>query len=155
MMDQRINWRMIGNPKMVYWYSLQEMMQWAFYPDDLKMQILTFNISYPGKPRCITPTFCSLNYICALSLRSWMEPTCIHTFIPMSLTSIIGSCRLLCYRTPVEVEWLLSLTRYRKYITVLSSLGKYKWWKGKIVTGQGYGLGIGGCKRLCPTANGA
>ena len=25
----------------------------------------------------------------------------------------------------------------------------------KIVTGQGYGLGIGGCKRLCPTANGA
>ena len=24
----------------------------------------------------------------------------------------------------------------------------------KMVTGQGYGLGIGGCKRLCPTANG-
>ena len=22
-------------------------------------------------------------------------------------------------------------------------------------TGQGYGLGIGGCKRLCPAANGA
>ena len=28
-----------------------------------------------------------------------------------------------------------------------------KWWKRKIVTGQGYGLGIGGCKRLSPTAN--
>jgi len=22
-------------------------------------------------------------------------------------------------------------------------------------TGQGYGIGIGGCKRLCPAANGA
>ena len=27
--------------------------------------------------------------------------------------------------------------------------------KGKIVTGLGYGTGIGGCKGLCPTANGA
>ena len=25
--------------------------------------------------------------------------------------------------------------------------------KRKMVTGQGYGLGIGGCKRLCPVAN--
>ena len=25
--------------------------------------------------------------------------------------------------------------------------------KGKIEIGQGYGLGIGGCKRLCPAAN--
>ena len=24
----------------------------------------------------------------------------------------------------------------------------------KMVTGQGYGLGIGGCKKLCPTATG-
>ena len=44
--------------------------------------------------------------------------------------------------------------RDRKYITVLLSLGKYKWWKGKMVTGHGYGLDIGGCKRLCPVANG-
>ena len=29
-----------------------------------------------------------------------------------------------------------------------------KWWKGKIETGQGYGLGIGGCKRLCHAAAG-
>ena len=27
--------------------------------------------------------------------------------------------------------------------------------KGKIETGHGYGTGIGGCKRLCPAANGA
>ena len=25
--------------------------------DDLKMQILTFGYIFPGKPRCITPTF--------------------------------------------------------------------------------------------------
>ena len=25
--------------------------------------------------------------------------------------------------------------------------------KGKIETGQEYGMGIGGCKRLCPAAN--
>ena len=26
--------------------------------------------------------------------------------------------------------------------------------KGKMETRQGYGIGIGGCKRLCPAANG-
>ena len=30
-----------------------------------------------------------------------------------------------------------------------------KMMKGKMETGQGYGLGIGGCNRLCPMANGA
>ena len=30
-----------------------------------------------------------------------------------------------------------------------------KMMKGKIETGQGYGMGIGGCNRLCPVANGA
>ena len=44
----------------------------------------------------------------------------------MSLTSMIGSCRLLCYKTLVEVEWWLSLARDRKYIIGLLSLGKYK-----------------------------
>ena len=34
-------------------------------------------------------------------------------------------------------------------------LENYKWWKGKLVTGQGYGLGIGGCKRLCHRGRGA
>ena len=70
----------------------------------------------------------------------------------MNLTSMTGSCRLLCYMTPVDC---LSLARYRKYITILLSLEKYKWWKGKMVTGQGYGLGIGGCKRLCHHGRGA
>ena len=46
--------------------------------------------------------------------------------------------------------------RDRKYIIILLSLGEYKMVERKIVTGhgQGYGLGIGGCKRLCPTAKG-
>ena len=44
--------------------------------------------------------------------------------------------------------------RHRKYITVLLSLRIYKMVERKIVTGQGYGLGIGGCERLCPTATG-
>ena len=30
-----------------------------------------------------------------------------------------------------------------------------KMMKEKIKTGQGYGMGIGGCNRLCPMANGA
>ena len=42
-----------------------------------------------------------------------------------------------------------------KYITVLLSLEIYKWWKGKMVTGLGCGLGIGGCKRLCHRGCGA
>ena len=34
----------------------------------------------------------------------------------MSLTSMTGSCRLLCYRTPVEVEWLpITRERYERY----------------------------------------
>jgi len=34
-------------------------------------------------------------------------------------------------------------------------LGNIKWWKGKMVTGQGYGLGIGECKELCRRGHGA
>ena len=49
----------------------------------------------------------------------------------------------------------LSLARDRKYVIGLLSLGKYKQWKGKIVTEQGYGLDIGGCKRLCRRGRGA
>ena len=55
----------------------------------------------------------------------------------MSLTSMTGSCRLLCYRTPVEVEWL-SVTReiqeicYYMFITwKISKLWKEKWWPGR------------------------
>ena len=59
-----------------------------------------------------------------------MKPTCIYIFILWVL--LVWQDRvLLCYRTPVEVEWWLSLARDRKYIIGLLSLGKYKWWKEK------------------------
>ena len=51
----------------------------------------------------------------------------------------------------------MSLARDRKYIivvTILLSL-MIRMVKGKMETEQGYGLGIGGYKRLCPAANGA
>ena len=66
----------------------------------------------------------------------------------MSLTSMTGSCRLLCYRTPIEVEWWLSLARDRKYIIGLLSLGIYKWWKGKWWPGRDMVwvlVGVRGC----------
>ena len=82
-------------------------MRWACYPADgggSEDADTNLNISYPGKPRCITPTFCSLNYICALSFKELNETHLYIYLYPMSLTSMTGSCRSLCYRTPVEVE---------------------------------------------------
>ena len=74
----------------------------------------------------------------------------------MSLTSMIGSCRLLCYMTLVESRVIACNSREIENILLYYyHLEKYKWWKEKMVTGQGYGLGIGGYKRLCPAANGA
>ena len=38
----------------------------------------------------------------------------------MSLTSMTGSCRLLYYRTPIEIEWLpVTCERDRKYIIIV------------------------------------
>ena len=84
-----------------------------------------------------------------------MKPTCIYIFILRVL--LVLQDRVECYVTGLRYKSsdCLTLARYRKYITVLLSFGTYKWWKGKMVSGQGYGLGIGGCKRLCPAANGA
>ena len=49
----------------------------------------------------------------------------------------------------------MSLARDRKYIIRLLSLGKYENGGKKMVTGQGYGLGIGGCKKLCRRGGGS
>ena len=90
--------------KMVYWYSLQEMMRGVFYSDDLRMQILTFKYILPRQAPVHNPYFLQLNYICALSFKELNE-THLHIYLyPMSLTSMIGSCRLLCYRASVEIE---------------------------------------------------
>ena len=53
--------------------------------------------------------FYTLFYTCALSFKELNETHFIYIYLyiylyPMSLTSMTGSCRLLCYRTPVEVE---------------------------------------------------
>ena len=52
--------------------------------------------------------FYTLFYACALSFEELNE-THLHIYIyiyhyPMSHTSMTGSCRLLCYRTPVEIK---------------------------------------------------
>jgi hypothetical protein len=74
---------------------------WSYRLDGM----LTLVISYPGKPRCITPTILTLFYACALSLKGveWNPLAYIYPY-PMSLTSMIGSYSVLCYRIPVEVE---------------------------------------------------
>ena len=49
-----------------------------------------------------------------------MKTTCIYIYpYPMSLTSMTGSCKLLCCMTPIEVEDCLSLARDRKDIIVV------------------------------------
>ena len=83
-------------------------MQWAFYPlmvDELKMQILTFRyISYPSKPRCITPTFLQFKLYLCIKFKE-LNKTHLHIyFYPRGLTSMTGSCGMLCYRTSIEVE---------------------------------------------------
>jgi hypothetical protein len=58
-----------------------------------------------------------------------MKSTCIYISYPMGLTSITGSCRLLCYRTRKKSGDYLLLARDRKDIVViiiiLLSLGIY------------------------------
>ena len=57
-----------------------------------------------GKPRCITPILLQFKLYLCIKFKELNE-THLHIYLyPMSLTSMIGSCRLLCYRTPVEVE---------------------------------------------------
>ena len=84
-------------------------MLWDFYSNDggqSKDADTNFLIYIlPRKASVHNPYFfCSLNYICALSCKELNE-THLHIYLyPMSLTSMIGLCRLLCYRTLVEVE---------------------------------------------------
>jgi hypothetical protein len=67
-------------------------------------EMLTLIIFYPGKPQCITLLFYTLFNAYALSLKELNE-THLHIYpYPMGLTSMIGSCSVLCYRIPVEVE---------------------------------------------------
>ena len=51
-----------------------------------------------GKPRCITHTFCSLNYICALSFKKLNE-THLHIYIFILWFLLVWQDRVECYAT--------------------------------------------------------
>ena len=76
-----------------------------------------------------------------------METTCIYN-LPMSPTSIGRVAAMIRIFGSVSNLPLLIIGDYYYH-----SYDKKV--KKKIETGQGYGMGIGGCKRLCPAANGA
>jgi hypothetical protein len=75
-----------------------------------------------------------------------MKTTCIYLYLPMSLTSAGSSSALLMFIGSVSNLSLLAIGGY--YYHCLHN----KMMERKMVTGQGYGMGIGGCNRLCPTA---
>ena len=65
--------------------------------------------------------------------------------------------------SPTSIDRVAAMRRFFGSVSNLPLLtvGDYHYYshnkmvKGKIETGQGYDTGIGGCKRLCPAANGA
>ena len=67
----------------------------------------------------------------------------------MSPTSIGRVAAMLSFFGSVSNLPLLTIGDYYYYHS------HDKMVKGKMETGQGYGMGIGGCKRLCLVANGA
>ena len=73
----------------------------------------------------------------------------MHIYIhPKSPTSVGSSS---CYAQVFDSVSNLSLLTIGDYYNYSHD----KMMKGKMETGQGYGMGIGGCNRLCPMANGA
>jgi hypothetical protein len=102
-----------------------------------------------GKPRCITLIFYNQNIsICyAFTLQGTLwKPHAIY--IPMSLTSAGSSSALLRFIGSVSNLPLLTICGYYYYYS------HNKMMERKMVTGQGYGMGIGGCNRLCPVSTG-
>jgi hypothetical protein len=79
-----------------------------------------------------------------------METTCIYIYIylPMSFTSAGSSSALLRFIDSVSNLPLLTIGGYYNYYS------HNKMMKRKMATGQGYGMGIGGCNRLCPADTG-
>ena len=67
-------------------------------------------------------------------------------YLPMSLTSFGRVAAMLRFFGSVSNLLLLTIGDYYYH-------SHDKMVKGKMETGQGYGMGIGGCNRLCPTAN--
>jgi hypothetical protein len=74
--------------------------------------------------------------------------THMHIYIPMSRTSVGSSSALLRFIGSVGNLSLLTTGDYYYHESHNKNGGK------KMVTEQGYGMGIGGCNRLCPVAMG-
>jgi hypothetical protein len=73
---------------------------------------------------------------------------CLNTkVLPMSLTRAGSSSALLRFIGKVSNLPLLTICGYYYY-------SHNKMMERKMVTGQGFGMGIGGCNRLCPAATG-
>ena len=80
-----------------------------------------------------------------------MKPTCLYIYILILWVLLVWQDRVDCYATWTDRSRVIAC-HSRDIGNILLDyyhLEKYKWWKGKMVTGQGYGLGIGWCKRLC------
>ena len=75
-----------------------------------------------------------------------METTCIDN-LPMSHTSIGQVATMLRIFDSMSNLLLLTIGDYYYH--------SYDKMERKMKTGQGCGMGIGGCKRSCPVANGA
>ena len=82
-----------------------------------------------------------------LRYRIYIETTCIDN-LPMSPTSIGRVAAMLRFFGSVSNLPLLIIGDYYYH-------SHDKMVKGKIEIGQGCGMSIGGCKRLCLVANGA
>ena len=93
------NWDVDGS-----WIHRKLLEKWCFWRSCRHDGKLTSDYIFLKQAPVHNPTFCSLNYICALSFKELNEAH-LHIYLyPMSLTSMTGSCRLVCYRTSVEVE---------------------------------------------------
>ena len=65
--------------------------------------------------------------------------------------------------SPTSIDRVAAMRRFFDSVSNLPLLtvGDYHYYshnkmvKGKMKTRQGYGMGIGGCNKLCPAANGA
>jgi hypothetical protein len=84
--------------------------------------------------------------LCIYIAEILLIPKCVYIYQPKSLTSAGSHSALLRFIGSVGNLSLLIIGGYYYYNS------HDKMMEGEIVTGQGYGMGNGGCNRLCPVA---
>ena len=78
--------------------------EWCFWRSCRHDGKLTSDYTLPRQAPVHNPYFLQFKLYLCIKFKELNE-THLHIYLyPMSLTSMTGSCRLLCYRTPVEVE---------------------------------------------------